>query len=82
MSGIGKKRKANNALSTPNTVARNIFKMFGDYIIENSNFTINNVNTIMRRKNVNEMTKMLTAEEKKLVQQRLIELAVYHKTRR
>jgi|SaaInlV_125m_DNA_1040241.scaffolds.fasta_scaffold00696_4 hypothetical protein len=82
MSGIGKKRKANNALSTPNTVARNIFNMLGEYIIENSNFTINNVNNIMRRRNVIQMTRMFTLDEKKLVKQRLIQLAVYYKSRR
>jgi hypothetical protein len=82
MSGVGKKRKANNALATPNTIARNIFNMFGEYIIKNSNFTLNNVNNIMRRTNVTQMTRMLTPEEKELVKQRLIQLAVYHKTRR
>ena len=82
MSGVGKKRKANNALATPNTIARNIFNMFGEYIIKNSNFTLNNVNTIMRRTNVTQMTRMLTPEEKDRVKLRLIQLAVYHKTQR
>ena len=53
-----------------------------EYIIENSSFTVNSVNNIMRRRNVIQMTRMFTPEEKKLVKQRLIQLAVYYKTRR